>query len=489
MDNKALHSGWEEAQIEKVRHRSWVYRLLLSGIETRGTLPVALEDRTDPQFSKAFFIWLSANSNILSFSAGTLGPLFYGLGLRDSCLVILFFNLLCVSFPAYLATFGPKMGMRQMVHARYTYGYWPIAVPCILALASMMGFNILSAILGGQTLASVSDGSVSWTVGIVIVSVLTLALSFCGYKVLHFYERYAWMPVWIVYLVVIGIGAKSIAAPPPTEPATAGGVLTFGATIAGFVISFCGMMSDYTAYMKPEVPSWKVFTYTYIGLFLPIVIIQILGAAFAIGMGNVPEWQDAYNTNSVGGLLEAVLRPAGNFGKFLTVLLALSVTANTAPTIYSFCLIFQVFIPPARYVPRYVFSILGFAIMLALAIVGAHSFYETLSNFLGLIGYWSASFCSAIITEHLLFRHNDFANYDASVWDTPSRLPSGIPALAAGILSFALVIPSMNEVWFIGPIAQAIPGYGDIGFELALVVTMLLYIPFRWIEIRFRGLH
>lgn len=36
------------------------------------------------------------------FSAGTLGPAIFGLGLRDSCLVILFFNLLCSALPSYL---------------------------------------------------------------------------------------------------------------------------------------------------------------------------------------------------------------------------------------------------------------------------------------------------------------------------------------------------------------------------------------------------
>jgi purine-cytosine permease-like protein len=36
------------------------------------------------------------------FSAGTVGPVVFGLGLRDSCLVILFFNLLCAALPAYL---------------------------------------------------------------------------------------------------------------------------------------------------------------------------------------------------------------------------------------------------------------------------------------------------------------------------------------------------------------------------------------------------
>src|SRR6266446_8985626 len=88
-----------------------------------GIHPVAVEDRTETHFIKIFFIWLSANTNILSFvflflncvrrvglrlwlfcrfAAGTLGPVTFGLGLRDSCLVILFIDLLCAVPPAYL---------------------------------------------------------------------------------------------------------------------------------------------------------------------------------------------------------------------------------------------------------------------------------------------------------------------------------------------------------------------------------------------------
>jgi purine-cytosine permease-like protein len=62
---------------------------------------------------------------------------------------------------------------------------------------------------------------------------------------------------------------------------------------------------------------------------------------------------------NVGGLLEAMLSPVGNFGKFLTVMLSLSVTANIACTLYSICFNFQVMIPALSKVPRYVFSILG----------------------------------------------------------------------------------------------------------------------------------
>ena len=42
----------------------------------------------------------------------------------------------------------------------------------------------------------------------------------------------------------------------------------------------------------------------------------------------------------------------------------------------------------------------------------------------------------------------------------------------------------MSQVWYTGPIARTT---GDIGFEMAVVVTTLLYIPLRHVEKRWRG--
>jgi purine-cytosine permease-like protein len=65
-----------------------------------------------------------------------------------------------------------------------------------------------------------------------------------------------------------------------------------------------------------------------------------------------------YANGNIGGLLEAMLSPAGGFGKFLTVLLSLSMIANNAAAFYSLSLNFQVFVPFLLKVPRYVFSVL-----------------------------------------------------------------------------------------------------------------------------------
>jgi purine-cytosine permease-like protein len=92
-------------------------------------------------------------------------------------------------------------------------------------------------------------------------------------------------------------------------------------------------------------------------------------------------------------------------------------------------------------------------------------------------------YTAIIIVEHLYFRKNDPSQYDMTAWNVPKRLPSGIAAVAAGILSFGIVIPFMNQVWFTGTVARTT---GDIGFEVAFAFSGLLYFLLRWIEIRYR---
>ena len=119
-----------------------------------------------------------------------------------------------------------------------------------------------------------------------------------------------------------------------------------------------------------------------------------------------------------------------------------------------------------------------------LSIVGAHRFYDALVNFLGLIGYWSAAFCGIVTVEHLYFRKGNYSSYDHAIYERADLLPIGVAAMASGILSFGLVIPCMAQVWWTGPIAKTT---GDIGFEVALVLSALLYVPLRTLEKRLVG--
>ena len=137
----------------------------------------------------------------------------------------------------------------------------------------------------------------------------------------------------------------------------------------------------------------------------------------------------------------------------------------------------------ARAIPVVWCPVLKYSVV-PISIVGAHRFYATITNFLGMIGYWTSMYTAIILVEHLYFRKNDSSLYDMTAWNVPKHLPSGIAAGAASVLSFGVVIPCINQVWFTGAIARTT---GDIGFEVSFAVSGMLYFLFRWIEIRWRG--
>ena len=113
----------------------------------------------------------------------------FGLSLRDATLVILFFTLASTIPVAYLCTWGPKTGMRQLVQARFSFGKYFVSLLVLLNLATLTGFCVVDS---GQALSAVKSGeTIDATVGIVIIAVLALGICFCGFKGLHIYERWA----------------------------------------------------------------------------------------------------------------------------------------------------------------------------------------------------------------------------------------------------------------------------------------------------------
>lgn len=244
------------------------------------------------------------------------------------------------------------------------------------------------------------------------------------------------------------------------------------------------MAADFSVYCDPSVTTWRIFAYTYAGLFFPTVPLMVLGAAIGGATPNIPSWSQGYDDFSVGGVLQAMLLPAGGFGRFVAVLLSLSVIGNLAAAMYSISLNFQLLLPFFVRVPRFVFSIVYTIVCIPVAITAAKSFFDSLENFIYLIAYWSAAFVSVVAIEHFVFRKADCSSYVVAHWDQPSKLPTGIAAVGAMGLSFGLVVPCMSQIWYTGPLAVTT---GDIGFEVALVLAGLLYLPLRWIELKFRA--
>lgn len=200
-----------------------------------------------------------------------------------------------------------------------------MSVLVLLNLATLTGFCIIDSIIGGMALSAVTSGTtISPTVGIVIIAVIALFISFCGFKVLHWYERYTWIPALIAIVIATGCGGKYLKDQVATEPATAQQVLSFGGLVASFMLPWAALASDFSTYMHPKAPTFRIALYTYTGLALPTVLLMTLGAAIGGATPNIPSWMDGYNTNYASGVLAAMMHSAGGFGQFVTVILAVS---------------------------------------------------------------------------------------------------------------------------------------------------------------------
>ncbi|WFD01285.1 hypothetical protein MYAM1_004047 [Malassezia yamatoensis] len=454
-----------------------------SGMEWTGIQPIKPEDRVQRNYFAPAFVYFSANMN--SMIAPTLG-----LGLRASMYTIVGFIVPCGLFPAYFITFGPQLGMRQMVQSRYSFGYFG---GCLVALLNAMtgcGYIILNAILGGETLQAVSPHqSMSATVGIVIIVLVGLCISFFGIRVLHWAEMVLWIPILISFVIMVGEtktgpeGLHTIAEEPaPTSRA----ILSMGCILAGFQMSYAASVSDVSMYVRPQISSWKLFFAAFGTFTLGSTPILLLGAAFASSAQTIPAWSEALADNpSPGPLIDLILsHKLGNFGKFLTVLLALSAMGNIMTTLYSIGITFQTALPALMYFPRFVMPILATAVVLPLAIVGKNSFYDTLTNFISMIAYWTVLYVGVVMADHVFLRRGDFRSYDPAIYNQWSQLPLGVAALSASILSLGLVIPLMDQEWYTGPLAKHV---GDLGFEVGLVMSFVLYLILRPIEKRIAG--
>ncbi|KKY14361.1 putative purine-cytosine permease [Phaeomoniella chlamydospora] len=457
------------------------------GVEQRGIERVPEDERTDTSTFKVGTMWCAANMVVSSFSIGALAIPVFGLGFVDALLTIFFINILGIIPVAYFSAFGPRFGMRQMILSRFWFGYYGVKVIAVFNCLACLGWSATNTIVGSQLIHSVNNDVPGWA-GVIIIGAGTFIVTLFGYKVVHLYEMYSWIPCFIVFLIVLGTFAHSgdfSNIPMNAGSSEAGSILSFAASVFGFATGWASYASDYTCYQPVTTSRRKVFLYVFIGLMFPLCFTEMLGLAIITASVNNPAYADAYNNDSVGGLLAQVLFPhLHGFGKFCLVILALSIIGNNCPNIYSLTFSLQILTRYAQKVPRFLWTFFGTLVYCAVAIPGYSHFESVLENFMLIIAYWLAIYEAIALSEHFIFRHG-FTGYIASQYDQPSKLPPGIAALAAFCFGVFGAIMGMSQTWFLGPVGQLIgdPAYGgDIGFELAFGFTFITYTLFRWFE-------
>ncbi|TFY57626.1 hypothetical protein EVJ58_g6912 [Rhodofomes roseus] len=386
--------------------------------------------------------------------------------------------------------------MRGMVQARFSWGYYGALIPSTLVTVTLQGYLILNTIVGGQTLGSVS-AHLNASLGIVIIALVTLAVVFSGSRVLHWYARlctieprhahndpdryntFIWIPNLVAFITMLGVSGKYLVESPLSNPTPVGAsnIMTFGATLAASVVNWSPLTPDQGVYHDHTASALRIWTYTYSGLLLSSMPAHMLGAAFTAGAAFNPSWKAGLgNGNDIGGLIAAVLEPAGGFGKFLVVLLALTTPSQCAPSMYTACNSFMTLAPTFARIPRFFLAIASTAIIIPVAIVGSNTFYSIFSDILGFIGYWLAPYVAVVLVEHVLYRRMRWSCYDVfEAWDDPKH-PNLAPSYCSVItfvVSVGFIVVCMDKAWWVGPIARA--GTGDVGMLLGFILGIVVY--------------
>lgn len=319
--------------------------------------------------------------------------------------------------------------------------------------------------------------------------VTAILISFFGYRCLHLVCQYIWIPNAICILILVGCAAPGLqhqAEPPISHGAAAAGpYLSTVAICAANMATWGTIVGDYSCYMPPSAPRLRLALYCFLGLYVPFTLMMLLGAAIGGAIPGNESWLSAYQQGSFGAVTAEILTArVGNFGRFLLVLLGFSIVTTSARDMYSISIFVVGVVPGLRRVPRILLLLFVAGAMIGIGIAASRSFLPALSALVSIAGYITGPTISVFLVEWFLFRKADPASIDPKIWNNRSALPSGISALISCTVPWIPIVLSMSNTWYVGPIARRV---GDLAYELGAVSSVVLYVPLRAAEIKYRG--
>lgn len=270
--------------------------------------------------------WFSLLMSPGYISLGMLAPIF-GLSVSKSIGLTVIAAATGSVVPAFTATLCPALGLRQIAASRFAFGIWGSKLCGLLNIAVNIGFGTINCIVAGQLLAAVSDDSISDVAGIIIVVIVSYAISFFGFRIIHWYESVAWVLIFILLLCDYGLSSRYYDPHPGRSYVSGldetGSGLSYFAIIFGGSAAWCSMSGDYYIHYPTNTDKWMLFSLTWTGLAVPTIFVTILGNLLGGVVMSNEDMGNVYDTGGFGALIVATLRPSG-FAKFVGVMYTLS---------------------------------------------------------------------------------------------------------------------------------------------------------------------
>ncbi|HYZ03128.1 MAG TPA: cytosine permease, partial [Candidatus Binatia bacterium] len=233
-----------------------------------------------------FWTWMSPNLEFATIFVGVLGTAIFGGSFWVIALAVAVGSALGALTHGVLSSWGPKFGVPQMVQGRGAFGFLGNFVPAVLmSVTSGIGWFAVNSV--SATFALVTLVHVPFWLALVVVVLLQVIVAFFGHNLVHVWERYAFIPLVIVFAAAtiaillrahLGQGAS---------PKGVGDVAAFSLTAAaafGYAVGWNPYASDYTRYLSPSAGRLRIGLWAGLGVFVSCLVLEVMGAA----LGTVP---------------------------------------------------------------------------------------------------------------------------------------------------------------------------------------------------------
>jgi nucleobase:cation symporter-1, NCS1 family len=408
--------------------------------------------------------WFAGNVQITLVAIGAIAPIL-GLDLMWSLISLVAGNVVGALFMAYHSAQGPRLGMPQMIQSRAQFGFLGAVIPLIVAVLMYMAFFITSAILGGEALANLIHVPNNW--GIVLVSAVTVLLTWVGYDIFHSLARPIAVASGVMFLALTIRLVGELPVHYHASGVTAGHVLLAISIAATGQITWAPYVSDYSRYLPENTPAKKTVLYTYIGSTIGASWMEVLGAVAVLVSANAFVNGPVFMADQFSGIRWLLLlviiigvvfvNMENLYGTFLTSLAGISPTGTFA----------------SGRTLRFAFTTVAGAVGTLFAILASAHLIVDLTNFLLFLLYLMVPWTAINLTDYYLIRRGRYSIPEFFKADGAFGRVN-VFAVVLFALTVLLEVPFMNTALYVGPISNALGG-ADIAWLVGLVFAAGVY--------------
>jgi purine-cytosine permease-like protein len=440
--------------------RDGTYGDVVGAVEPGGAEFIPLSERHgEPR--TLFGTWTSPNLEFATVFVGVIAVSFFGQSFWDAVLAIVLGTALGSLSHGFLSSRGPAFGVPQMVQSRISFGWLGNILPAGLnSLTAGIGWFAVNSVSGALALNALT-GINDW-VCLAFVGIVQTTIAFFGHNLIQVFERWMLPVLGVAFLIAsIVILSKSRPGAVHTTQGVGGFLLSVGASF-GYAAGWNPFASDFTRYFKPT-DSRSAGLWSGAGVFVSCVALEIVGAASATIPGTNSNPTALFTSHMSTAVADITL-----------IAIAIGAIAANALNVYSGVMSFLSTGIRLPLTMRRAIVALGFgSIGFVLAGTGLHNAGTDYENFLLVISYWIGPWLGVFFADWLLRRGR---RVDGFLFDR-SHVPWGGAAAMLVGMGISIWLFS-NQTEYVGLIAKANPGIGDLTFEVGFVLSAVLYAIF-----------